>query len=116
MVGGGDGKELCANFPLNRSSFVFELNFFPGYNEFRILIAVTASKMLLDRIASSLVKTLKSSQIGLRHCSKEQPTITAEEITPPQYQRKVYKEKEWRPYSPFEPKGTKRQAFSCLKK
>lgn len=72
----------------------------------RILIAVTASKML-DRIASSLVKTLKTSQPGLRHCCKEQPTITAEEITPPQYQRKVYKEKEWRPYSPFEPKGTK---------
>lgn len=109
---GGRGRNYAPTSPLNRSSFVF----FPFFETFfpvimnRILIAVTASKML-DRIASSLVKTLKTSQTGLRHCCKEQPTITAEEITPPQYQRKVYKEKEWRPYSPFEPKGTKWPGF-----
>lgn len=64
---------------------------------------------MLDRIARSLVKPLK---IGLRHCcNQERPTITAEEITPPPYQKKVYKDKEWRPYSPFEPKGNQTAWF-----
>ncbi|ENN81762.1 NADH-quinone oxidoreductase subunit B [Dendroctonus ponderosae] len=47
-------------------------------------------------------------------CSTSKPPPSVYDIHPPPHQRKVHKPKEWRPYSPFEPKGKVEWALARL--
>lgn len=45
-------------------------------------------------------------------CSENKPPPSVYDIHPPPHQGKVHKPNEWRPYSPFEPKGTENTSQS----